>query len=126
MRISDWSSDVCSSDLIIAVSEEHGIDFEAEIAVITDDVPMNVTADAARKHIRLLMLVNDVSLRNLIPDELAKGFGFFQAKPSSAFAPCAITPDELGAAWDGGKVHLPLLSFIDGQDRKSTRLNTSH
>src|SRR3546814_12950703 len=94
MRISDWSSDVCSSDLIIAVSEEHGIDFEAEIAVITDDVPMNVTADAARKHIRLLMLVNDVSLRNLIPDELAKGFGFFQAKPSSAFAPCAITPDE--------------------------------
>src|SRR3546814_5215369 len=76
---------------------------------------MNVTADAARKHIRLLMLVNDVSLRNLIPDELAKGFGFFQAKPSSAFAPCAITPDELGAAWDGGKVHLPLLSFIDGQ-----------
>src|SRR3546814_17404360 len=109
MRISDWSSDVCSSDLIIAVSEEHGIDFEAEIAVITDDVPMNVTADAARKHIRLLMLVNDVSLRNLIPDELAKGFGFFQAKPSSAFAPCAITPDELGAAWAGGKVHLPLL-----------------
>src|SRR3546814_20832614 len=98
MRISDWSSDVCSSDLIIAVSEEHGIDFEAEIAVITDDVPMNVTADAARKHIRLLMLVNDVSLRNLIPDELAKGFGFFQAKPSSAFAPCAITPDGLGAA----------------------------
>src|SRR3546814_4168068 len=78
---SDSFLDPCGD--IIAVSEEHGIDFEAEIAVITDDVPMNVTADAARKHIRLLMLVNDVSLRNLIPDELAKGFGFFQAKPRS-------------------------------------------
>ncbi|WP_028081614.1 fumarylacetoacetate hydrolase family protein [Solimonas soli] len=99
---------------IVAVSEEHGIDFEAEIAVVTDDVPMGVTAGAARARIRLVLLVNDVSLRNLIPNELAKGFGFFQAKPSSAFAPCALTPDELGAAWDGGRLHLPLLSFVDG------------
>lgn len=99
---------------IVAVSEAQGIDFEAEIAVITGDVPMHVPADAARTHIRLLMLVNDVSLRQLIPNELAKGFGFFQAKPSSAFAPCAITPDELGDAWHGAKLHLPLLSFIDG------------
>src|SRR3546814_15590616 len=76
---------------------------------------MNVTADAARKHIRLLMLVHDVSLRNLLPDELAQGFGFFQAKPSSAFAPRAITPDELGDAWGGGKVPLPLLAFIGVQ-----------
>jgi fumarylacetoacetate (FAA) hydrolase len=99
---------------IVAVSEAHGIDFEAEIAVVTDDVTMAIPAGAARERIRLLMLVNDVSLRNLIPNELAKGFGFFHAKPSSAFAPCAITPDELGAAWDGGRVHLPLLSFVNG------------
>lgn len=100
---------------IIAVSEDHGIDFEAEIAVITDDVPMRVSADTARDHIRLLMLVNDVSLRNLIPNELAKGFGFFQAKPSSAFSPCAITPDEVDAAWRDAKLHRPLLSFVNGE-----------
>lgn len=100
---------------IVAASEDHGIDFEAEIAVVTDDVAMGISADGARERIRLLMLVNDVSLRNLIPAELAKGFGFFQSKPSSAFSPCAVTPDELGAAWDGGRVHRPLLSFVDGR-----------
>lgn len=110
---SDSFLDPCGD--IVAISEDHGIDFEAEIAVVTDDVPMDVSVDAARDHIRLLMLVNDVSLRNLIPNELAKGFGFFQAKPSSAFSPCAITPDELGGAWSGGKLKLPLLSFVDGQ-----------
>ena len=98
--------------------EAWGIDFEAEIAVITDDVPMGVDADAARRHIRLILLVNDVSLRNLIPGELAKGFGFFQSKPSSAFSPVAVTPEELGAAWDGGKVHLPL---IDTSQRPAVR-----
>jgi len=89
-------------------SEEWGIDFEAEVAVITDDVPMGVEPTQASTHIKLLMLVNDVSLRGLIPAELAKGFGFFQSKPSSAFSPVAITPDELGDAWRDGKVHLPL------------------
>ncbi len=91
-----------------------GVDFEAEIAVITDDVPMGASVEEAGRHIRLLMLVNDVSLRNLIPAELAKGFGFFQSKPSSAFSPIALTPDELGEAWDGGKVNLPLRSWLNG------------
>ncbi|MEM7043008.1 MAG: fumarylacetoacetate hydrolase family protein [Pseudomonadota bacterium] len=86
-----------------------GIDFEAEIAVITGDVPMGVTPEQARDAIRLVMLVNDVSLRGLIPAELAKGFGFFQAKPSSAFSPVAVTQEELGEAWREGKLHLPLL-----------------
>jgi fumarylacetoacetate (FAA) hydrolase len=102
-------------DPIQMADEAWGIDFEAEIAVITDDVPMGVDADAARRHIRLILLVNDVSLRNLIPGELAKGFGFFQSKPSSAFSPVAVTPEELGAAWDGGKVHLPLVTHLNGQ-----------
>ncbi|MEJ2274663.1 MAG: fumarylacetoacetate hydrolase family protein, partial [Woeseiaceae bacterium] len=93
--------------------EAWGIDFEAEIVVVTDDVPMGVSADAALEHIRLIMLVNDVSLRNLIPGELAKGFGFFQSKPSSAFSPVAVTPDDLGDAWRDGKLHLPLLSFLN-------------
>ncbi len=92
-----------------------GIDFEAEIVVVTDDVPMGVAAEDALDHVRLVMLVNDVSLRNLIPGELAKGFGFFQSKPSSAFSPVAVTPDELGEAWRGGKLHLPLLSFLNGE-----------
>ncbi|CAM3044687.1 MULTISPECIES: fumarylacetoacetate hydrolase family protein [Vibrio] len=96
-------------------SEEWGIDFEGEVAVITDDVPMGVTSEEAASSIRLLMLVNDVSLRGLIPNELAKGFGFFQSKPSSVFSPVAVTPDELGDAWDGGKVTLPLLSFYNDQ-----------
>jgi fumarylacetoacetate (FAA) hydrolase len=98
------------TDDIELFHEEWGIDFEAEVAVITDDVAMGATPDQAHQRIRLLMLVNDVSLRNLIPDELAKGFGFVQAKPASAFSPVAVTPDELGDAWKGGKVHLPLLS----------------
>ena len=95
-------------------SEAHGIDLEAEVAVITDDVPMGTSAAAARSHIKLLMLVNDWSLRNLIPAELAKGFGFYQSKPATAFSPVAVTPDELGDAWDGGKVSLPLVSHING------------
>ncbi|WP_299490203.1 fumarylacetoacetate hydrolase family protein [uncultured Shewanella sp.] len=94
-------------------SEEWGIDFESEIAVITDDVPMGVKAEDASQHIKLLMLVNDVSLRNLIPGELAKGFGFYQAKPSSSFSPVAITPDELGAKWQDTKVHLPLVTHLN-------------
>ncbi|GIL37865.1 fumarylacetoacetate hydrolase family protein [Roseiterribacter gracilis] len=89
-------------------TEEYGIDLEAEIAVITGDVTMAASREEAADAIRLVMLVNDVSLRNLIPNELAKGFGFFQSKPSSAFSPVAVTPDELGEAWDGGKLNLPL------------------
>lgn len=95
-------------------SEDYGIDLEAEVAVVTGDVPMAVSPEQAAKAIRLVMLVNDVSLRNLIPAELAKGFGFFQSKPSSAFSPVAVTPDELGAAWRGGRVCLPLLSWLNG------------
>jgi fumarylacetoacetate (FAA) hydrolase len=98
---------------ILAASEEWGIDFEAEVAVVTDDVPMGVGAKDALSHIRLIMLVNDVSLRNLIPGELGKGFGFFQSKPSSAFSPVAVTPDELGGTWRNGKLHMPLLSFLN-------------
>jgi fumarylacetoacetate (FAA) hydrolase len=94
--------------------EAWGIDFEGEVAVITGDVPMGTTADDALRHVRLLMLANDVSLRNLIPAELAKGFGFFQSKPASSFSPVAVTPDELGDAWRDGKVHLPLLSQLNG------------
>ncbi len=96
-------------------SEEFGIDLEAEVAVITDDVPMGVGAGEARAHIKLVMLVNDWSLRNLIPAELAKGFGFYQSKPATSFSPVAVTPDELGDAWDGGKVALPLVSHINGE-----------
>lgn len=95
--------------------EAWGIDLEAEIAVITDDVPMGVSAAEAAEHVQLLMLVNDVSLRNLIPGELAKGFGFYQSKPSSSFSPVAVTPDELGDSWKEGKVHRPLVSHINGQ-----------
>ena len=97
-------------DDIPVADEAWGIDFEAEVAVITDDVPSGVSAADAGRHIQLLMLVNDVSLRGLIPGELGKGFGFFQSKPSSAFSPVAVTPDELGDAWHDNKVHLPLLS----------------
>ncbi len=92
-----------------------GIDLEAEIAVVTDDVPMGAPEARAGDAIRLLMLVNDVSLRNLIPGELAKGFGFFQSKPASAFSPVAVTPDELGEAWRDYKVHLPLLSWLNDE-----------
>ena len=90
-----------------------GIDFEAEVAVIVDDVPMGVSPENARGHIKLIMLVNDVSLRNLIPGELGKGFGFYQAKPSSAFSPIAVTPDALGDVWDGAKLHLPLRAILN-------------
>jgi fumarylacetoacetate (FAA) hydrolase len=93
-----------------------GIDLEAEIAVITDDVPMGTGATAAAPHIKLLALVNDWSLRNLIPGELAKGFGFYQSKPATAFSPVAVTPDELGSAWQDCKVHLPLVSRINGRE----------
>lgn len=103
------------TDDIVLAHEEWGIDFEAEVAVITGDVPMGATPDEAHQQIRLLMLVNDVSLRNLIPPELAKGFGFLQSKPASSFSPVAVTPDELGEAWKGGKVHLPLRSTHNGK-----------
>jgi fumarylacetoacetate (FAA) hydrolase len=96
-------------------SEEWGIDFEAEVAVVTGDVPMGASPEQALDGIRLLMLANDVSLRNLIPDELAKGFGFFQSKPATAFSPVAVTPDELGDAWQGGRVHLTLQSTWNGR-----------
>ncbi|MGE6160963.1 fumarylacetoacetate hydrolase family protein [Aeromonas salmonicida] len=99
---------------IVMGSEAWGIDFESEVAIITDDVPMGTSPEAAAAHVKLLMLVNDVSLRNLIPGELAKGFGFFQSKPSSAFSPVAITPDELGSDWQDGKVHLPLETHLNG------------
>jgi fumarylacetoacetate (FAA) hydrolase len=91
-----------------------GLDFEAEVGVITDDVPMGCDPQAAVGHVKLVLLVNDVSLRELIPGELAKGFGFFQSKPASAFSPVAVTPDELGPAWRAGKLHLPLSSFLNG------------
>jgi fumarylacetoacetate (FAA) hydrolase len=92
-----------------------GCDMEGEIACITDDVPMGVSKEDAATHIKLLMLVNDVSLRGLIPGELAKGFGFFQSKPASAFSPVAVTPDELGDAWQGNVIHLPLMVDYNGQ-----------
>ncbi len=94
--------------------EAWGIDFESEVGVVVDDVPMGVSAADAAKHIRLVLILNDVSLRNLIPDELAKGFGFLQSKPRSALSPVAVTPDELGSAWKDGKVHLPLITHLNG------------
>ena len=102
-------------DPIVCASEAFGIDFESEVAVITGDLPMGCPADRALDGIRLVMLVNDVSLRNLIPDELAKGFGFVQSKPATAFSPVAVTPDELGTAWAKGRVHLPLASTWNGR-----------
>ena len=103
-------------DDIVLESEEWGIDLEAEIAVVTGDVPMGLPAKKAEDCIRLVMLANDVSLRELVPAELAKGFGFFHSKPSSAFSPVAVTTDELGAAWDGGKVSLPLVVQVNGEE----------
>jgi fumarylacetoacetate (FAA) hydrolase len=100
---------------IVFASTEFGIDFEAEVAVITGDVSMGTAPDAALEGIRLLMLANDVSLRHLIPAELAKGFGFVQSKPATAFSPVAVTPDELGAAWQHGRVHLNLESVWNGK-----------
>ncbi len=106
---------VAPRDPIRVADEAWGIDMEAEVAVIVDDVPMGPGVKEAREAIRLVMLVNDVSLRNLIPAELAKGFGFFQSKPSSAFSPVAVTPEELDDAWDGGKVSLPLCVDLNGK-----------
>jgi len=101
-------------DPVRALSEDWGIDLEAEVAVITGDVKMGCSVFDAAKSVRLLMLVNDVSLRNLIPAELAKGFGFFQSKPASAFSPVAVTPDELGADWSDSRVHRPLTVHLNG------------
>ncbi|MEJ0026790.1 MAG: fumarylacetoacetate hydrolase family protein [Rhizomicrobium sp.] len=106
---------IAPTDPILAADEAWGIDFEAEVAVVTDDVPYGTGAAEAAGHIKLLMLVNDVSLRNLIPGELAKNFGFFQSKPASAFSPVAVTPDEIGAAWKDAKVHLPLHVWLNGE-----------
>ena len=100
---------------IVVSSEALGIDLEAEIAVVTGDVPMGVERDKAAAHIRLFVLLNDVSLRELVSKELEKGFGFFQSKPPSALSPVAVTPDELGAAWDGKRVHLPLRIEVNGE-----------
>ena len=102
-------------DDAVVADEDWGIDFEAEIAVITGDVPMGATPERALEGIRLVMLANDVSLRNLIPAELAKGFGFFQSKPATAFSPVAVTLDELGGAWEGGRLHLTLQSSWNGR-----------
>ncbi len=102
-------------DQVVCADEAYGIDFEAEIAVITGDVPMQATPEEAIEAVRLLMLANDVSLRNLIPGELGKGFGFLQSKPATAFSPVAVTPDELGDAWQGGRVHLTLQSTWNGR-----------
>lgn len=101
-------------DDIPVISESVGVDMEGEVAVITGDVPMGATPEQVKDQIRLVMLVNDVSFRGLIPGELAKGFGFFQSKPSSAFSPVCVTPDELGDAWDGAKLDLPLLVHYNG------------
>ena len=110
--VSDRMLGACE-DVVVA-DEAYGIDFEAEVAVVTGDVEMGIAEADALAHVRLVMLVNDVSLRNLIPAELAKGFGFLQSKPASSFSPVAVTPDELGAAWRDGKVHRPLVSTLNG------------
>lgn len=102
------------TDPILCRDSAWGIDLEAEVAVITDDVPMGISVADAARHIKLVMLVNDVSLRNLIPGELGKGFGFYQSKPSTSFSPVAVTPDELGDAWRDCKLHLPLVSHLNG------------
>ena len=102
-------------DPVRVPSEEYGIDLEAEVVIVTDDVPMAATPQQAASHIQLVGLVNDVSLRNLIPNELAKGFGFLQSKPRSALSPVFVTPDELGDAWQGSKVHLALTTHINGE-----------
>ena len=104
-----------AQDDVVCVSEDFGIDFEAEIAVITADVPMNATPDEALEGIRLVMLANDVSLRNLIANELAKGFGFVQSKPATAFSPVAVTLDEFGDAWDNGRLNLTVQSTWNGR-----------
>ncbi len=104
------------NDEIELGDEAWGIDFEGEIGVVTDDVPMGISPEAARKHIKLVTILNDVSLRNVIVTELGKGFDFFHGKPATAFAPVAVTPDELGSAWDGAKLSLPLISTLNGKE----------
>lgn len=104
-----------SRDDITVESEAWGIDFEAEVVVVTDDVPAGVTPAQARERIKLIGLCNDVSLRNLIPAELGKQFGFYQSKPWTSFTPVFVTPDELGDAWDGAKLHLPLRAILNGE-----------
>jgi fumarylacetoacetate (FAA) hydrolase len=103
-----------ANEPVCLADESWGIDFESEVAIVTDDVPMGISQGEARNHIKLLMLVNDISLRNLIPAELAKGFGFFQSKTWTSFSPVAVTPDELGAAWDGSSIDLPLTTTLNG------------
>ncbi|HET7921544.1 MAG TPA: fumarylacetoacetate hydrolase family protein [Gammaproteobacteria bacterium] len=103
------------TDPIRMASEDYGIDFESEVGVVVDEVPMGVTPDAAAGHIKLILLINDVSLRNLIPAELGKGFGFLQSKPRSALSPVAVTPDELGEFWKEGKLYLPLVTHLNGK-----------
>lgn len=100
---------------IRVASEDYGIDFESEVGVVVDEVPMGISPAAAEKHVKLVLLINDVSLRNLIPAELGKGFGFLQGKPRSALSPIAVTPDELGDAWKDGKLHLPLITHLNGE-----------
>lgn len=102
-------------DDIQVTSEDYGIDFEAEVGVILDDVPMGVAAKDALRHVKLLCIMNDVSLRNLIPAELKAGFGFFHGKPPTAFAPFVVTPDEIGPAWKDGRIHLPLRTDLNGE-----------
>ncbi|MEP7185964.1 MAG: fumarylacetoacetate hydrolase family protein [Rhodanobacter sp.] len=102
-------------DPVVVPSEEYGIDLEAEVIVVTDDVPMAVTPAQASEHIQLIGLINDVSLRGLIPGELAKGFGFVQSKPRSALSPVLVTPDELGDAWKDDKLHLPMRTWLNGE-----------
>ncbi|WP_103863787.1 fumarylacetoacetate hydrolase family protein [Aquimarina sp. I32.4] len=104
-----------ANDDIEIENEEWGIDFESEVAIITDDVPAGVNAKNAQNHIKLIAIINDVSLRNLIPNELSKQFGFYQSKPWTTFSPVVVTPDELEDAWDGGKVHLPLISTLNSK-----------
>lgn len=106
---------LAARDPITAGNEQWGIDFEAEVGVLTDDVPMCVNQNEAEHHIKLLVLINDVSLRNLIPNELAKGFGFIQGKPASAFSPVVVTPDELGEDWCNCKLHLPMSVYWNEQ-----------
>jgi fumarylacetoacetate (FAA) hydrolase len=103
-------------DPIMLADADWGIDFEAEVAVVLDDVPMGISAADAGKHIKLVMLCNDVSLRNLVPGEVAKGFGFYQSKPASAFSPVAATPESLAEAWDGARLHRPLISQVNGRE----------
>jgi fumarylacetoacetate (FAA) hydrolase len=101
-------------DTIFLLDPDWGLDFEAEICVVLADTPLGVTPERAERYVRLLMLANDITLRNLVPAELEKGFGFFQSKPATAFSPFAVTPDELGAAWRDGRVHLRLRSTYNG------------